>query len=643
MKRLRLIIFSVITLPVLVLSQINRQMKLESIEEDQSWVNREKDKVQLEVRTQVPDLSFDGNRQVKVEQINNSVYRVTFNAGTIVLQLFAKEYEQLDLPPRNYKAGSSYVMKIKAVDYGVNLTESLFDVTFTANEDQLYVSYNDKAPLQSRKKIISYKLPKGEYSFLFQKEGFADEIQKINVDGNKQNVVSMKKGLSGTKNFLLPGVVTISSNPPNAELLIDGQKIGVTPYDGELTAGKHQLELRKPLYYPNISQFDLKEAETQDLNIQLKERFGYLNVTDQPEGTTIYLGNKKIGTAPIQKYQIQSGHYELLLTNEYYHDSTVVIQIIDGKESNITTQIRPAFGSLSITTQPEDDATVAIDGNMVGKTPYNNKKLTSGKYLIHISKPLFADVEEEIIIQDNKELNRTIILPTNYGTLTVSAPECSILLNEKGIGKDKLFTRLAPGRYTVKADRGKTYISEEKQIFIRNSESELLTFDLKPRMGAASVFVQPANANKASIYVNDELRGNAPLVLQLMIGEYTITAKANNYLDLQQQISIKENEKIRIDLQMFTYEGSLEQKRKTWTNVKWYSLVATSLAGGAAYYFNTQKNSNYDKYKTATSSADAATYRTGITKNNTYVTISLSVVAVSVIGSLTGLIGELSY
>jgi hypothetical protein len=47
-----------------------------------------------------------------------------------------------------------------------------------------------------------------------------------------------------------PGQLAVSSNPSGAQVRVDGQKVGRTPWSGELTAGEHSIELRRIGHLP---------------------------------------------------------------------------------------------------------------------------------------------------------------------------------------------------------------------------------------------------------------------------------------------------------------------------------------------------------------------------------------------------------
>jgi hypothetical protein len=46
------------------------------------------------------------------------------------------------------------------------------------------------------------------------------------------------------------GYLEFASEPSGAEIFVDGNVIGRTPYTSEVSAGKHEIEFRKQGYYP---------------------------------------------------------------------------------------------------------------------------------------------------------------------------------------------------------------------------------------------------------------------------------------------------------------------------------------------------------------------------------------------------------
>jgi len=624
--------------------QLNRQMKVESFEES-SKINTEPDKSLVIVHSQVQNLRFDSNRKIdRANQITTGDWEVWLPAGTHILKIDADGFERLELPAQNYGRKKAYELKIVAVGFApaVRADENLIDVTFQINESNVFSSYNDLAPTLTKENTIAYKIPKGDYTFHFQKEGFADEVQKVSVTETSNLNITLKLGTT-TKKFTLPSMVVIKSEPSGAEILINGQKYGTTPYQGEITAGTHQLELRKPLYYPNISTFTVEESKTLELPITLKSRFGFVTIRSNVPNAKITIDGKQFGVAPLLKKELESIRHTVKVDAELYHPFSQELTITDGGQNEIMATLSPAFGTLEVNSTPDQGADVYIDGNIVGKTPFKSERAPSGKYIIKVSKWIYNSIEEEIIVEDGKTVTKNFSMMKNFGILTVNAPNSTIYLNNQRVAENSYNAPLQPARYTVRAERGEKYTPAEKEVFIKVDESELVKLEPEPRLGSLSVIVEPIEASKAEIYVNNEVKGKAPLVLPLLIGDYTVTAKQTNFLDAIGKISIKEREKVKLNLHMTTYEGSRQQKIGAWATWKWISIGSTVLATAAAVYFNSQANSNYNNYKNAGTTADADNYRSLTQKNNTIYKVSLSVSAVGIIGTIVSWIGQSPY
>jgi len=255
--------------------QLNRRMKVESFG-DSRKINTETDKSLVLVHSQVQNLRFDSNRKIdRVNQVSSSDWEVWLPAGTHILKIDAEGFERLELPVQSYGRKKAYELKI--VDVGLASTasadENLIDVTFQINESNVFSSYNNLTPTLTKGSTIAYRIPKGDYTFRFQKDGFTDEVQKYSLSEAAAIAIELKQNTS-TKTTIRANKVVIKSEPSGAEILINGQKYGKTPFQGEIVAGTCQLELRKPLYYPNFSTFTVEEGKSLELPINLKSRFG---------------------------------------------------------------------------------------------------------------------------------------------------------------------------------------------------------------------------------------------------------------------------------------------------------------------------------------------------------------------------------
>jgi len=647
MKRLLVLLVLLLLFCGIMLSQnLNRQMAMDSVWESSKLNVVHPDRALIIIHSQVPNLKFDEpNKDLTVEQVGSGDWNIYLTPGTARLKINAEGFQQLELSPKNFQRKQTYELKIVALGFAAigRADENLFEITFQLNQDSVYASHGNLTPILSKSNSISFKVPKGEYTFHFQKSGFSDEMRTIKVANNQETTIELSQGISSASGLKLPGITVIQSEPSGAEIVINGQKIGNTPYQGELVAGQYQLEIRRPLYYPDASAFDLKEGETKELNRILKPKFGYLTVTSAPLGGSVYLDEKLIGTTPIENREIESIRHSLKVQIPMYHDYSEEFQIKDGESKTVSSTMKPAFGSLEILSSPEDEADVYVDGNKVGKTPYSNNKFGSGKYIIHVTKTLFNDVEEEVTVSDGLSTRRTLTLGKNFGELNISAPEDIILINGQRVGTNSYNVRLLPGKYTVRAERSQLYTPDEKEVFLAIGERKELTLEAKPRLGSLSVYVEPFDARNAEIFVNNELKGKAPIVLPLIMGTHSIMARKDDFLDKSDAVTIVEGEQQKMTLTMLTYEGSRQASINAWGRSKWISTGVAVLAGVSYFYSRNQSDSYYDKYRLSATPADAVQNRNQTTKFNTIAGISIGVGIGSVVGAITSWIWQGTY
>ena len=571
-------------------------------------------------------------------QANNGIVKINHLPGRDfifvspterVIELYRLGYQPLKIILRDYgihlESGQTWALKVTGDKIGLTKADvDLFDVIFTLNQDSVYSFYSNYFPTLSKTNVISYKLPVGNYTFTFQKQGFADIIKTISLSENYSESVRMISGKSELKKVQFPGIVQLSSDPQGAEIIMNGQKIGVTPYQGEATPGKYEVEFRKLLYHSDLSSFTVDESKTISIKRPLKPRFGFLSVKCATANAEIILDGKNLGASPITKKAIESSKHTVTINATLYRSFTKEFLLEDGKEESLEVVLTPAFGSLEITTVPEAGANVYIDDALAGVTPFKKENMASGKYHIRVTKNLFADAEEQIIIKDAEKCSRTLSLGKNFGEIEVKAAESEIFMNGKSVGKEKYFERLVPGRYKFSASRGAKYTDSEQEVLLSSGDKKSITLTPSARLGSVSVFVEPDDASDAQVYLNNEVKGTAPANFPILIGSYNITVKKFNYLDVTKTVEVFEGKSSKIDFAMLTYEGSRKQISDKWSSAKWIGAGASAFSAVVGGYLYLRSNSNTNKYNSTANAAESSSLRSTIQSQDKWKTTSFT-------------------
>jgi hypothetical protein len=130
---------------------------------------------------------------------------------------------------------------------------------------------------------------------------------------------------------------------------------------------------------------------------------------------------------------------------------------------------------------------------------------------------------------------------------------------------------------------------------------------VRGRLGTVQVEVEPVEASNAQIYLLDslkeELKGNAPLALRLLVGDYHIVARQKGFAEAMEAISIQDNiaRVLRVRMNKVT--------KGPWRTVGMVSGIAGLVAGGAAAVFKVSANATYDDYAAAKTPGDAVSAR----------------------------------
>ena len=599
----------------------------------------------IKISTDLMPFSFQTN--IGVVQTDRKVgeFWAYVPSGTTQLIFTKQDFNRLRYPlPMSIKANTVYMMTLASKGYGMDIAdENLVQIAFHLSESDVYISKDNSAPIQKKEKIIVYKVPKGEHTFKFFKQGF-DEISKtIDAQRDESIQIDLVRGETTTR-MQLPGFIDISSEPEGAEIFIDDQKMGVTPTYIELTAGEHKLTLRKSYYHTYNGSFELAESETKTLpEIELKPKFGYYEVTSNPVGASFYLDHKLIGKTPIKRNKIESGTHLLKVENKLYHPEEREIVIEDGDDEQFDFGLKPAFGELIVKSQPESEAKVFVDEVSVGTTPFSNPKMSSGEYLIRIDKNLWMGSEERITVYDGQTTEKTLLLTRNFAELQVKADDSKIFLNDEFVAENSFSRKLDKGKYLLKAVRDKHY-NDEQEVFIIPGNDLEIELNPKPQEGSLSVISNPYETKGAEIYLNNSKhKETTPAVIPLLIGKYAVSVKHPKFLEQAKSIEIKENEQLKLEFDLVTYEGSMLSKSNKWKKNKWISLIGGCFLAGGGYYCNTIGDKYYTDYETSTSTADAVSNRDSYEKYYQYRDYAYYVSVVPVVWTVYSWIKQVHY
>ncbi|MDP6596271.1 MAG: PEGA domain-containing protein [Candidatus Poribacteria bacterium] len=124
-------------------------------------------------------------------------------------------------------------------------------------------------------------------------------------NGVKTLAIVIKVYAQNSKQFVYPTLrLSISSNPSRADVFIDGQRVGTTPFDqSQLPLGRHEVKVSKRF---SLDYGDYQPSETKTVEVSPGDQSVWfdlptppsLRVTSSPSGATVMVNEQRMGTTP---------------------------------------------------------------------------------------------------------------------------------------------------------------------------------------------------------------------------------------------------------------------------------------------------------------------------------------------------------
>jgi hypothetical protein len=196
------------------------------------------------------------------------------------------------------------------------------------------------------------------------------------------------------------GKVRVVSNVDAAEVWIDGLKVGVTPYAGNLAVGDHQVEVRAPGKQPKAQRVTIKAGADELVTIQVEApgvgpSGAVIRVVSTVPGAKVYIDGADLGQAPVN-FPTTPGKHFVTVQAEKHAKFEQEIDLAAGQTIDVTAALKSS-GLVRFISTP-GGAEVVLDGRTVGKTPLD-LDVEAGEHVVTIRAEGFHDFEQKLTIQ----------------------------------------------------------------------------------------------------------------------------------------------------------------------------------------------------------------------------------------------------
>jgi formylglycine-generating enzyme required for sulfatase activity len=189
--------------------------------------------------------------------------------------------------------------------------------------------------------------------------------------------------------------ITIASEPQGAEVIIDGDLLGKTPLQIQLTAGTYQMEVRAERFKGLKTQLNVQPNQPQVIDdIRLQPADGMLTVITTPAGANVVIGKEYAGQTPLKTAVAPDTRHVVQISKNGYSSVSRNITIPVSGAKTLKVNLEARKGIIRFRVQPAD-AQLVIDGQSLGKTP-QELSLIAVKHQLEFSKDGYTSYRTEI-------------------------------------------------------------------------------------------------------------------------------------------------------------------------------------------------------------------------------------------------------
>ena len=241
-------------------------------------------------------------------------------------------------------------------------------LSLSSSPSRAQVFLNDRLTALTPLNIL--RLAPGDYNLLIVKEAFKDLFKEIEI--SEGELTSLEIDLD--PNW---GNLEVSSQPPGAEVYIDGRPRGLSPGLVDMVVvGSREVRLVAEGYEDWIGEVDIELGGTTELAAVLDiRRRGELVVESFPPGGDVYINEQLRGTSPLELEDMRIGSYRIRITKKYFDDWEGIADVAENKRDLVMTEL--VYSDPTLIDDFEDVAESIPNGKATWKVLKDKDTLTT--------------------------------------------------------------------------------------------------------------------------------------------------------------------------------------------------------------------------------------------------------------------------
>lgn len=212
-------------------------------------------------------------------------------------------------------------------------------------------------------------------------------------------------------------------------------------------------------------------------------------IESEPRGAKLFVDGVEVGVTPWSDF-VTAGSARLRLEHPDHAPAETRVNFEmprDGGTQKLRVVLEPRYGRLNVVSRVPG-AEVHLDGEPVGRTPWQSGPLTPRRYRVTVRQPRHAPVEQTVRVVAGKIYTARLSPQPHTGTLRVLAEdpdggalEVDVRIDGVMRGRTPLSLTVAAGRHEVALrDRAGRMASSREVVWVRAGETQRLQVEMEP-------------------------------------------------------------------------------------------------------------------------------------------------------------------
>ncbi|TMA10722.1 MAG: PEGA domain-containing protein, partial [Deltaproteobacteria bacterium] len=353
--------------------------------------------------------------------------------------------------------------------------------------------------------------------------------QQIDVKGRRMDLAVDLPRQSGG-----PATLAVQSDPPDANVLLDGTVVGRTPYHGALQTGEHTVTVEMEGHLRQQRKVFAREGRDATVSFALMPlpKAPALSVESDPVGAIVLVDGKERGRTPLIA-AMPPGHHQLVLQYEGRREVSTDFEM--PKDGDFSVRLDLPFADrsgsrLTVSSMPAG-ANVTVDGSGVGVTPWS-AETRPGVHKVAVSGAGFVKEERTVQVYPNRDTDLAFALQrAGPARLHVDAqPAAMVRVDGKEVGRSPLTAEVQPGEHQleVAADGYKTVA---QQVTVDAGQGLSVRIPLQRAVSQEPPLIAvSSDPSGAQIFLDQKLVGATPLKIRTTPGPHEVRLSLEGYV-----------------------------------------------------------------------------------------------------------------